>query len=151
MNGADLERLANRLILRRWMSTAPPIENRMSRRQQPQPRLVFARYDAAADRVLIKLSNGLDLGVPIYLIARLAGARAEELRDVRIHAAGLELNWPRLQAQLDLPALLATIVRSHRWMARVMGSAGGRAATPVKQAAARANGRLGGRPRKVSL
>jgi hypothetical protein len=133
------------------MSSAPRNESGVSRGPRLQPRLVFARYDAGADRILIKLSNGLDLGVPVYLIGRLAGAQTEELRDVRIQAAGLGLNWPRLQAQLDLPALMATIVHSHHWMARVMGTAGGRVATPAKQAAARANGRLGGRPRKASL
>ena len=39
---------------------------------------------------------------------------------------------------------------SKAWAAARLGQAGGRAATPAKQAAARANGRHGGRPRSAA-
>jgi len=48
-----------------------------------------------------------------------------------------------------LPALLEGFLGSKAWMAARLGERGGRAATPAKTAASRANGKLGGRPRKV--
>jgi hypothetical protein len=36
------------------------------------------------------------------------------------------LHWPRLDADLYLPALMEGVIGSRRWMARVMGKAGGR-------------------------
>ena len=38
-------------------------EKRMQARMQAQPRAVSARYDRARARVVVSLSNGLDLGV----------------------------------------------------------------------------------------
>ncbi|NBQ54825.1 MAG: DUF2442 domain-containing protein, partial [Proteobacteria bacterium] len=59
------------------------------------------------------------------------------------------LHFPQLDADLYLPALLKGVLGSRRWMAQAMGKVGGRTITPEKADAARANGRLGGRPRKV--
>jgi hypothetical protein len=117
----------------------------------PQPRLISAHYDREADRICMKLSNGLDLGVPIYLVEGLTGAQSEELAELSITASGLGLHWARLHADLDLPTLLTQIMRSRRWMARAMGKAGGAATTSAKRSAARLNGRLGGRPRGVAV
>ena len=45
-------------------------------------------------------------------------------------------------------ALLEGFLGSRRWMAAEMGQRGGKATTEAKAAAARENGKLGGRPRK---
>ena len=58
---------------------------------------------------------------------------------------------PVIDADLYLPALLDGFLGSKTWMAARMGQVGGRATTQAKQAAARANGRLGGRPRKKAV
>jgi len=47
-----------------------------------------------------------------------------------------------------LPAVLEDFLGTKRWMAARNGKAGGKATTEAKAAAARANGRLGGRPKK---
>jgi hypothetical protein len=57
---------------------------------------------------------------------------------------------PKLDADLYLPALLEGLLGSKAWAASRMGQAGGKARTPAKQAAARANGRRGGQPQKVA-
>ena len=57
---------------------------------------------------------------------------------------------PRLDVDLYLPALLEGLLGSKAWAAARLGQKGGKARTPAKQAASRANGRLGGRPRKVA-
>mgnify|MGYP002146897045 CR=1 FL=1 len=71
---------------------------------------------------------------------------ADALADIEISPAGLGLHWPQLDADVYLPALLQGVFGSRTWMAAQLGSAGGQARSPAKAAAARANGRKGGRP-----
>ena len=124
-------------------------ERRLRARLKEQPRAMTARYDRRGDRIVVGLSNGLELGVPVNLAQGLAGAKASDLSKIEISPTGLGLHWPRLDADLYLPALMERIFGSRRWMAKVMGKAGGRSTSSAKQAAARTNGRLGGRPRKL--
>lgn len=124
-------------------------EKRMRARLKGQPRARAARYDRRSARIIVGLSNGLELGVPVELAQGLAGANASDLSHIEITPTGLGLHWPRLDADLYLPALMEGVFGSRRWMARVLGKAGGRSTSSVKQAAARANGKLGGRPRKL--
>jgi len=123
-------------------------EKRMQARLQGQPHATSARYDRREARIVVRLSNGLELGVPVDLAQGLAGAKASDLSKIEISPTGLGLHWPRLDADLYLPALMEGVFGTRRWMARVMGKAGGRSTSSAKQAAARTNGRLGGRPRK---
>jgi hypothetical protein len=44
-------------------------EKRMQARMQAPPRAVSARYDRHGARIVVTLSNGLDLGVPVGLAA----------------------------------------------------------------------------------
>src|SRR5579862_3221136 len=124
-------------------------EKRMQSRLKGQPHAKSARYDRRDARIVVALSNGLELGVPVNLAQGLAGAKASDLSEIEISPTGLGLHWPRLDADLYLPALMEGLFGSRRWMARVMGRAGGYSASSAKRAAARTNGRLGGRPRKV--
>ena len=78
----------------------------------------------------------------------LADAKPADLAVIEITPTGLGLHWPKLDADLYLPALLEGVFGSPRWMAGLLGKSGGLARTPAKVAAARANGRKGGRPRK---
>jgi hypothetical protein len=125
-------------------------EKRMQERLQAQPHAVAARYDRGSERIVVSLSNGLDLGVPVNLAEGLAGARAADLAEIEITPTGLGLHWPRLDADLYLPGLLEGVFGTRRWMASVMGKAGGSANTAAKQAASRENGKRGGRPRKTT-
>lgn len=124
-------------------------EKRMRARLKSQPHALTARYDRRAERIVVALSNGLELGVPVALAQGLAGAKASDLSKIEISPTGLGLHWPQLDADLHLPALMEGVFGSRRWMAHVMGEAGGRSTSSAKQAAARANGKLGGRPRKL--
>ena len=123
-------------------------EKRMQARMQAQPRAVFARYDRHASRIVVTLSNGLDLGVPVRLAQGLAGAKASDLAAIEITPTGLGLHWPKLDADLYLPSLLQGLFGTRRWMAGLLGKAGGSVTSSAKKAAARVNGRRGGRPRK---
>jgi hypothetical protein len=125
-------------------------EKRTQARLKEQPRAIFARYDRRGSRIVVGLNNGLEIGIPVGLAQGLAGAKASDLADIEITPTGLGLHWPRLDADLYLPALMAGVFGTRRWMAAVMGKAGGRSTSSAKQAAARENGRLGGRPRKLA-
>jgi len=51
-------------------------------------------------------------------------------------------------ADLGVPALVRGVLGSRQWMAQ-MGKTGGKSQSEQKAAAARANGKKGGRPRKT--
>ena len=125
-------------------------EKRMQARLKGQPRATSAHYDRRSARIVVSLSNGLELGVPVDLAQGLAGAKTADLSNIEISPTGLGLHWPRLDADLYLPALMEGVFGTRRWMAKIMGKAGGRSASSAKQSAARVNGKLGGRPRKLA-
>lgn len=121
------------------------------KRMQAQRRAgytVAARYDQRRSRIVVRLNTGVEVTFPTALAEGLAGAAPEALADIQISPSGLGLHWPQLDADLYIPALLQGVLGSRRWMAQQFGAAGGRARSPAKAAAARANGRKGGRPRK---
>jgi hypothetical protein len=60
------------------------------------------------------------------------------------------LDNSKLDAHLYLPALMQGIFGTKAWMAAQLGASGGRARSAAKAAAARANGKRGGRPRKAA-
>jgi hypothetical protein len=124
-------------------------EKRMRTRLGRQARATSAHYDADRARIVISLSNGLELTVPVGLAQGLAGAQPSDLAQIEVTPAGLGLHWPRLDADLYLPALLEGVFGTRRWMAKVMGKAGGHSTSTAKAAAARKNGKLGGRPRRA--
>ena len=111
---------------------------------------VSARYDRRRSRVVVALNTGVELTFPTQLAEGLADASPDSLAEIEISPAGLGLHWPRLDADLYVPALLQGVFGSKRWMARQLGAEGGRSRTAAKIAASRENGRKGGRPRKVA-
>jgi hypothetical protein len=58
------------------------------------------------------------------------------------------VHFPKLDVDLYIPALLEGFLGSRQWMAAQIGKLGGQASTEAKSAAARENGKRGGRPRK---
>ncbi|CAG9172449.1 DUF2442 domain-containing protein [Cupriavidus pinatubonensis] len=114
------------------------------------PAVVSVRYDRRAGRVVIALSTGLELAFPPTAVQGLEHARPADLVDAQISPSGLGIHFPRIDTDLYLPALLEGFLGSRRWMAAEMGKRGGASASAEKAAAARRNGRLGGRPRKIA-
>lgn len=113
-----------------------------------EPRAISARYERGKDRVVIGLSTGLEIGFRPGRVQGLAGAKAHQLETIEISPSGFGLHFPKLDADLYLPALLEGFLGSRRWMAARLGKLGGRVSSSAKASAARRNGRLGGRPRR---
>jgi len=126
-------------------------EERMAERRRATPHAVAATYDRRIGRVVVRLSTGLALAFPPHPAQGLEGARPAELATIEISPTGLGLHFPRLDADLYVPALLESVFGSETWTASRMGRAGGRARSVAKAAAARANGKRGGRPRKSAV
>ena len=112
---------------------------------------ISARYDRRTSRVVVNLNTGVQLAFPPSLAEGLADASAESLAEIEISPAGLGLHWPKLDADVYVPALPQGVFGTKNWMARQLGASGGRSRTGAKVAAARENGRKGGRPRKTAV
>jgi len=109
-----------------------------------EPHAAAARYDQKLGRVIVELTNGCTFSFPPRLAQGLETATEEQLAQVEILGGGYGLHWEALDADLSVPSLLAGLFGTRSHMARLAG----RATSPAKAAAARANGAKGGRPRK---
>jgi len=114
------------------------------------PRAARAHYDAGRNRVIIRLTTGVEIGFAPRDVEGLQHASSDDLRAIEVEPLGLGIHFPNLDVDLYVPALLEGILGSKRWMAALLGSAGGRTRTAAKAAASRENGKRGGRPRKVA-
>jgi len=78
----------------------------------------------------------------------LEDARATQLDEIEISPSGYGIYFPKLDADIYVPGLLEGLLGSKKWMASRLGQIGGQSRSRAKKKASRANGRLGGRPRK---
>ncbi len=115
------------------------------------PRAESAHYDSGRDRIVVRLTTGVEIGFAPGDAEGLSDATPEALAEITVDALGLGIHFPRLDADLYVPALLEGVLGSKAWMAARLGAAGGRARSGAKAAASRANGKLGGRPRKPNI
>ena len=111
-----------------------------------EPRAAAARYDRRSGRVIVELANGCTFAFPPKLAQGLEAATEEQLSQVEILGAGSGLHWEALDADLSIPGLLAGLFGTKAYLAQQAG----RATSPAKAAAARANGTKGGRPRRLA-
>jgi hypothetical protein len=113
------------------------------------PRAVSAHYDPKTGRIVIHLSSKLIVSFLPGDVEGLEGARPSQLNKIEISPSGFGIHFPALDADLYVPGLLEGFLGSKTWMASRLGQIGGRSSSKAKKAASRANGRLGGRPRKA--
>ena len=114
------------------------------------PPAVAARYDRRSGRIIVSLRSGIDISFPPNKAEGLENATAAQLTPIEVTPSGLGIHFPKLDADLYLPALLEGIMGSRRWTAAELGKLGGKSTSPMKRRASRANGRLGGRPKKLA-
>lgn len=122
---------------------------RADERRRKGPVATAVYYDKRTKRICIELDSGLSISFHPQDAQGLEQARPEQLADAEISPSGLGIHFPKLDADLYLPALLEGFLGTRRWAAAEMGKSGGKAVSAVKAAAARENGKRGGRPRKA--
>jgi hypothetical protein len=99
------------------------------------------------DIVIIKLSDGRRHLIPREDLQGLQSATKEQIERAEILGGGTGIHWPDLDVDLYVPGLLHGVYGNKQWMAKI-GSRGGSVKSAAKKRAARANGKLGGRPRR---
>lgn len=109
-------------------------------------RAARATYRAKDNALRIELTNGAAITVPVKLIPALKRASPNEVRSVEVLGRGGGLHWETLDVDLSVPGLVSSVFAGPEWMAE-LGRVGGRRSSAAKAAAARRNGRKGGRPR----
>ncbi|NRR33306.1 DUF2442 domain-containing protein [Oxalobacteraceae bacterium] len=122
---------------------------RAEARKKTSPAATAVHFDERLERIVIVLASGLHISFAPKDVQGLKRATAADLVDAQISPSGLGVHFPKLDADIYIPSLLEGFLGSKSWMASQMGKVGGKASTDAKVSAARANGKLGGRPRKI--
>ncbi len=99
-------------------------ESLVARGRRSGPIALSARYDKRVHRVVIGLSSGIDVAFPPHNAQGLETAKAADLSVIEISPSGLGLHFPKLDADLYLPAILEGTLGSPRWTAARRGQTG---------------------------
>jgi uncharacterized protein DUF2442 len=118
--------------------------------QSSVPKAISARYDRKSGRIVIDLSSRLTLSFSPNDVQGLEHAKPSLLDEIEITPSGFGIHFPKLDADLYVPGLLEGLLGSRKWMASRLGQAGGQSTSMAKRSASRANGKLGGRPKKAA-
>jgi hypothetical protein len=132
------------------IKTIAEANTRAAKLRATTPHAIAARYDRKAHRIILILSSKIELMFSPNNAQGLEHATPAQLAAIEISPSGYGIHFPKLDADLYLPALLEGFLGSRKWMAARLGAAGGSSRSKPKAAAARANGALGGRPRKLA-
>jgi hypothetical protein len=119
--------------------------------QRQYPQIVRAKYDSKLRRIILILNSNAWFSFSPDDAQGLEGATATQLKDMEISPSGFAVHFPLINAEVYLPGMLLGHFGSRKWMAQRLGAAGGSVRSKAKSKAARANGKLGGRPRKTAM
>jgi hypothetical protein len=129
------------------LAQIPAARAHEERARKEGQRATSAHYDRRMGRVVMELTNGYVFGFPASAIPALAHASPEQLAAVELSPGGSGLHWEELDADLSVAGLLLSCLGPAQRSSELARIAG-KAKSPAKAAAARANGAKGGRPRK---
>lgn len=114
-----------------------------------EPRALSVTHVPDLKLLIVGLSNGRRLVLPIEDIQGLGGATHSQIQNYELLGNGTGICFPDLDVDLYVPALIESVYGNRRWMAQ-LGKKGGSAKTEAKRRAAKANGARGGRPRRAA-
>jgi Protein of unknown function (DUF2442) len=113
-----------------------------------EPLAKSAQYVPRLKLLIVELTNGRRMVLPIEDLQGLEKATAKQLQNIEIFGLGTGIIFSDIDTGFYVPALIEGVYGNRRWMAE-MGAKGGRATTEAKKRSARKNGKKGGRPRKA--
>ena len=137
----------------KWVFTDEELDLQIKKVDQAKSKDLIATnvfYNNYTKKVVVILEDGVELNIPIHLIQGLSKATTAQLSDVKIIGKGIAIRWDSLNVDLGTISLLKRIYGNPNWM-KELAAKGGRVKSAAKSAAARANGRKGGRPQKNVL
>jgi hypothetical protein len=76
-----------------------------------EPRAATARYRSRIGALELQLTSGVTLTIPIRLIPELRRVTARDIRAVEVLGRGGGLHWERLDVDLSVPGLVASVLR----------------------------------------
>ena len=118
-------------------------EYERARMRPGEPIPVSVRYDPGSDRLVVAMSNGVEVAIPRMAIRGFAEARPEQLEDPE--PVGGSVYWPGIEELLDVQETVIDLFDIRTHLARIAASV----RTPATAIASRKNGSKGGRPRKA--
>jgi hypothetical protein len=83
-------------------------------RKKALPIAVAARYDRRIAKVVISLSSGVDISFSPKQAQGLEMAKPADLTDAQISPSGLGVHFPKLDADIYIPALLPGFLGSQK-------------------------------------
>jgi hypothetical protein len=111
-----------------------------------EPLAKTVEHDQRLNVLIIRLTNGRRLVLPVENMQGLEKATHRQLQNYELFGSGSAINFPDIDVPLHVPSLINGQYGNRSWMAALLSAKGGRATRDAKQEAARAKG---GRPRKV--
>jgi hypothetical protein len=112
------------------------------------PRALTVEHIRRLNLLIVGLSNGRRLVLPIEDLQGLGRATHKQIQNCELLGHGTGISFPEIDVDLHVPALIEGVYGNRRWMAE-LGKKGGRAKTEAKRLAAQANGAKGGRPKRA--
>jgi hypothetical protein len=86
-----------------------------------RPLALTVEYVADRALLIVGLSNGRRLVLPVEEVQGLGGAAPKQMRRYELLGGGTGIHFPELDLDLYVPALIEGVYGNQRWMAQLAG------------------------------
>lgn len=128
------------------LAQIPAARARAARALKHGPRAVRVAFPSGKHAIELHLANEVVLRIPLSLLPALRNATPRALAEVELDRDGMTLHWNDLDADYGVGQLV-TLALGQGTVLRASAAVAGSTRSAAKAAAARENGKKGGRPR----
>ena len=100
---------------------------RAVKRQKTSAQVISAAFDRQQGKIVVELSSGLTIAFKPTDAKGLERATPDDLAKIEISPSGFGLHFPKIDADLYIPALLEGFFGSKKWAAARLRATGGSA------------------------